>query len=88
MLNWKTSKRDSELIEQAVARALEIMPHLDRVAVGMDLTACHANGTPLDLEKLLAFPDADFLHDLGGISRHMDKKTGRLGDCFVPRCAA
>jgi hypothetical protein len=54
----------------------------------MDLTACHANGCPMDFETLLSAPDADFVHDVGGIHRYIDRTTGRLGDCFVPRCAA
>jgi len=53
----------------------------------MDLSACHANGCPLDFEKLLAAPDFDFIHDVLGIRRHLDRATGNLMDCFVPRCA-
>lgn len=53
----------------------------------MDLGAADGvNGNPpLDWDRLLEADDFNFLHDLEGISRHMDRSTGRLGDCFVPR---
>lgn len=60
----------------------------DRMTCIMDLSACHANGCPLDLEKLENAQDFDFVHDVAGIARHMDRTTGQLTDCFVPRFAA
>lgn len=62
-------------------------PNYERINLDMDLTACHANGCPLDFEKLLLFPDFDFFHDLHGISRHIDRTTGELKDFFLPRCS-
>jgi hypothetical protein len=53
----------------------------------MDLEATHANGCPLDFAKLLACDDFDFLHDIGGIAMHLDRSTGVLKDCFLPRLA-
>ena len=53
----------------------------------MDLCACHANGTPLDFQKLLDFPRFDFTHDVFGLVRHMNRETGKLRDHFLPRCA-
>lgn len=53
----------------------------------MDLDACHSNGCPLDLEGLLHAPASDFGHDIAGIRRHIDRTTGKLQDCFLPRCA-
>lgn len=41
----------------------------------------------LDFDKLLAFDDGDFLHDMGGIYRHFDRQTKQLTDCFAPRCS-
>lgn len=54
----------------------------------MDLTACHANGCPLDFDKLSKFDDFNMAHDILLIERHIDRSTGKLGDCFLPRCAA
>ncbi len=53
----------------------------------MDITACHLNGTKLDLDRLLAFGDFDFVHDVFGIARHLDRTTGKLQNHFWPRCA-
>lgn len=61
---------------------------LSRVSVldiRMDITACHANGCPLDLERLLAADDFNFAHDIIGIRRFLDRDTGKLSDMFSPR---
>lgn len=42
---------------------------------------------PLDYGKFLEFPEFDFLHDMFGIDRHMDKSTCILDPTFLPRCA-
>ena len=54
------------------------------VEVEMDLTQCHANGCPLDFNKLLAASDFDFNHDIAGIEVKLDRKTGKLKDGFAP----
>ena len=53
----------------------------------MDLDACHSNGCPLKLEALLEADDFNFAHDVFGIRRHLDRSTGELGGCFLPRFA-
>jgi hypothetical protein len=53
----------------------------------MDLEAVHSNGTPLDFAKLLASSLEDFAHDIYGIKNNVDRSTGKLLDCFMPRCA-
>jgi hypothetical protein len=60
-----------------------------RINLIMDLTAADGeNGNdPLDWERLLAADDFNFLHDVGGISRHINRDTGELGNFFVPRFA-
>jgi hypothetical protein len=79
---------ETDLILQIVDRAVALGAQPSaRLSLTMDVTACHCNGTPLDFPKLLAAPDADFSHDLCGISRHIDRTTGQLGGCFLPRCA-
>ena len=54
----------------------------------MDVIATHANGCPLKLASLLAADDFNFSHDVFGIRRHLNRKTGELCGCFVPRFAA
>lgn len=60
-----------------------------RINLLMDLKAADGvNGNPaIDWQKLMAFDDFNFLHDLGGISRHMDRQTGKIGGCFLIRSA-
>lgn len=57
------------------------------VEIVMDLIAVHANGCPLDFRKLAKFDDFNVMHDVVGINNHIDRKTGKLRDCFRPRCA-
>ena len=59
----------------------------DRDEIKMDLVAAHANGCPLDLDKLYDFDDFSFMHDIIGINRNVCHDTGKLQNCFVPRCA-
>ena len=53
----------------------------------MDVSACHANGTPLMLAELSEAKGYDFAHDILGIRRHIDRNNGKLLNCFVPRYA-
>ena len=39
----------------------------------------------MDWTGLLEADQFDFIHDVAGIHRHMDRSTGKLGDCFSPR---
>lgn len=88
MIAWeKLTKEDCEKINKIAIRASGIAGNIDAVSLDMDLTACQVGDSPLDLNKLLAFDDFNFAHDIGGISRHMNRETGKLEDCFVPRCA-
>jgi len=86
---WNVSREDHSLVVQIAQRAVRDYPDagFNFPTLVMDLTATHLNGCPLDLDKLLAAPAVDFAHDLGGISRHIDRTTGQLGGCFLPRCA-
>jgi hypothetical protein len=60
-----------------------------RISLILDLLAADGrNGNaPLDWSALLSYPDFDFFHDVAGIHRHMNRDTGELMNCFVPRCA-
>jgi hypothetical protein len=63
-------------------------PFRDRQSMVMDLTAVHANGNPMRLEALLAADDFNLLHDMTGIERHLDRRTGKLTGFFSPRFSA
>jgi len=59
----------------------------ERINLIMDLTAADGvNGNcPLDWDRLIAADDFNFLHDLSGICRHINRDTGELENCFLPR---
>ena len=54
----------------------------------MDVIATHLNGCPLKLTELAKAPDFDFAHDVFGIRRNLDRTSGQLGNCFLPRYSA
>lgn len=91
ILNWKTTKGDARLIMQIAKLASELAASFGvkypALEADMDVTACHLNGCPLELALLLSWDDGDFGHDVFGIRRHINRSTGQLEDCFVPRCA-
>ena len=91
MINWKTTKEDAQIIAKIAQRAKEIGAEagIDSAwyLLDMDITACHCNGCPLKLQELLDACGFNFIHDVAGIMRHMDRTTGRLGGCFLPRYA-
>jgi hypothetical protein len=92
-VSFSVSKAEANVIHQIAQRAADACtdtePSLaDVLSWRMDITATHANGCRLDLSKLLTADDFTFAHDMDGIARHLDRDTGKLGDCFLPRCAA
>ena len=56
----------------------------DPLSLHMDLAAVHGT-VGLRLAALLAAPAGDFWHDLSGIGQHLNRQTGVLEDCFLPR---
>ena len=87
--------KNLDRVMQASARFEKIMgelgfsPTKSRAALMMDLqVADGVNGNPpLDWDRLLAADDLNFLHDVGGIRRHVNRQTGKLEDHFTPRFA-
>lgn len=90
-ISFKASKTDQKLIMAIANRAVRLASKYgityDLMTADMDITACHANGQPIDLERMLAADDFNFCHDAFGIRRHLNRETGQLEDCFVPRFA-
>lgn len=85
---WDITKEDHDLLVQVAERALRKLPHIDdKRTIVMDLCACHSNGCPLDFKGLLAASMQDFSHDVYGIREHINRDTGKLEDCFLPRYA-
>lgn len=88
MINWETSKEDTKVMLAIINRAECMGLVKNRMTILMDIAACHANGTPLRLYALLNASDADFIHDVTGINTYIDRETGQLKDCFLPRYSA
>ena len=96
MIKW-AQDRDTMDKESAIAnRVLAIFKRefpgqvnkVTKIDMVMDLDACHNNGCPLDLDALLAAPEFDFIHDTMGIREHINRETGKLEHCFLPRYAS
>lgn len=88
-LNSKHEARTiSAIAQRAVAIAASAGWKYEFMDADMDITACHANGNPLKLDELLAADEFNFTHDVFGIRRHLNRKTGKLEDYFSPRYSA
>lgn len=90
-MKWTTTG-DQQILIDAIASTPQVKKLLrdtgySRLDFLMDLDACHSNGCPLDFNALLFFSDADRVHDIIGIRRNINRTTGKLENCFVPRCA-
>lgn len=90
MLKFAVTDADKQTIERIAERAHALYKaqgaRCRLIDVLMDLTATHANGCPLRLADLEVADDFNLMHDVSGIARHLDRRTGTL-DCFQPRFA-
>lgn len=88
-VSFKTSDQDYLLIAKIAKRAvllgMKLEVEVDCTEISMDITACHANGNPLRLADLLKADNGNFGHDVFGIRRFLDRETGKLTGCFLPR---
>lgn len=91
-VSFSISSADRVLVNKIVDRAVRMKlagpKHwYSKLTARMDLTATHANGCKLDLDRLLNADDFNFIHDIAGIAKHIDRSTGRLDGIFLPRHA-
>lgn len=89
-VSFTVSPAEHKIIQTIAHRAVALAAQfssakLDPVEITMDITACHANGCPLRLADLLAADNFNFQHDVLGINRFIDRKSGELTGCFTPR---
>ena len=89
MLNWNTTLEDSQTITAIADRFMQFvgLPREYKLTVIMDIESTHNNGCKLNLYELLKADDYNFIHDVNGIRRHINRNTGKLEDCFIPRYA-
>jgi len=89
MLSWTRDKDTMEIegliADRATAMAERAGARYPKIDALMDIDACHSNGCPLKLRELLATNDFNFAHDIFGIRQHINRRTGDLEDCFLPR---
>ncbi len=87
MIDWsKGTKAEIELSSDIAKRAVGLLGG-KVMAFAMDIQACHTHGCCLKLVDLLKADNSNFLHDVIGINQHLDRDTGKLMDCFLPRYA-
>ena len=75
-------------IANIAARAVEManLNKYTRMTAILDISHCNSS-CPLRLDDLLAADDFNFAHDVFGINQHLNRETGELNDCFLPRFA-
>ena len=87
-IDWsKASIQDYKIARDIVKRANDELGGVDIMSLQMDIIATHISGCKLKLKELLNANVGDFLHDICGIAGHIDRTTGKLQDCFLPRYA-
>jgi hypothetical protein len=89
-ISFNCSKNESEAINKIADRYIQMMhlhssKKIDRTALIMDITACHCNGCNLNLHGLLTADEFNLGHDVGGIRQYIDRSTGKMTNCFLPR---
>ena len=80
--------REEKMVVAEIAKradALGIMM-FDRMSLMMDIEAVHAE-IGLKLDELLNADDANFLHDIVGIQKNLDRESKKLQNFFLPRYA-
>lgn len=87
MINFNASPEEFAKIIDISERATRAGWQGNHMSTLMDLSACHLNGCPLDLDRMLEADDFNLMHDVAGIARHIDRNTGKLTRCFLPRFA-
>lgn len=85
MIDWKVTKEEADIIHLIGVRAVNKFRFNDLLKVEMDITACHNSGNPLRLQELLDADDYEFKHDVDGIVKNINRRTGKLENFFVPR---
>lgn len=83
----KTTREEMKLISSIKNRACKADKEIEPINLDMDLTATHHNN-PLRLSELLNADSFNFCHDVYGIMQNINRDTGKLENCFLPRFTA
>lgn len=89
-VSFDATKKDMKIINLIVDRAFNEFDNIsgDKTDLAMDITATHCNGNKLDLERILTADKFNFAHDVFGIQGNINRRTGKLMRCFLPRFTA
>lgn len=82
----KFTPEELNIVMEIVKRAVNAGIYDDVLMADMDISAVCAH-CPLRLADLLSADQFNFAHDLAGIQRHLNRRTGELEDFFLPRFA-
>ena len=87
--SFSVRKDEARIIAKIESRAVSLAASqgvtYEFMDADMDITATHVNGCPLRLDDLLAADEFNFAHDIFGIRNCLDRETGKLTRCFLPR---
>lgn len=86
-LNFDLTSDDRLNALEVAKRATTLIPGTDRQSVLMDLAVVHNHHYKLDFTAMAGADDFNLAHDIAGIAYHLNRSTGILRDCFVPRFA-
>ena len=85
MVKFNTTKEEAALITKIVERAKKNDVSINKLNSILDITATHCNGNPLRLATFLHADNFNFNHDFYGIRENLDRNSGKLLNCFLPR---
>ena len=85
MIDWKKiTSEETRIIRKIIKRTDKLLPIKDHMSAQMDVEAAHIEHK-IKLEELLKADRFNLAHDVFGIMRNMNRSTGKLDNCFVPR---
>lgn len=91
-INWsRISRFEDDLISKIADRGIKLTeqlggPPVEKTEAVMDISAAHL-AVGLRLDQFVTMRDPDFAHDFFGIRATINRRTGKLENCFLPRCA-
>ncbi len=91
-IQLKTTKEEYRVIGKIATRATRICKtygiKYNLFECSMDIIITHLNAQKIKLQELSEADEGNFMHDILGIRNHLNKQTGELRDCFLPRYSA
>lgn len=70
---------------EAIHQKYNNCPHDDRLTTIMDLSLVETIFPNFRWEELLNTDDFNFIHDIFGIKRHINRREMTIEGCFLPR---